>query len=139
MCVRRIKCYHPHNIVHESHRFFLPMLNPFEPLFPLRGHHRGTQIFRQNRNQSRRFFRSDTVSSPFARPLAHDKSHINQLFQRPASGLQAFPAPCVQHPPAHPLRLPFPSPPAAYLLKAFVKGVRYYFSYYLRRFSLASA
>ena len=61
------------------------MLNPFEPLFPLRGHHRGTQIFRQNRNQSRRFFgwiqRLRLLFAP-----AHDKSHIDQLFQRPCAG-----------------------------------------------------
>ena len=49
------------------------------------GHHRGTQILRQNRNQRRRLFgRIQRLRLLFA--FAHDKTHIDQLFQCSRAG-----------------------------------------------------
>ena len=59
-------------------------------------------------------FRLDTATSPFVRPCARQIPH-QPAFPASPRGLQAFPAPCALHPPAHPSRPPFPSPPAAYL------------------------
>lgn len=126
--------YHARDFFHEAACRQLAPLHALELLFPLGGQRWGLDFLRQRRNQGNALpvGRRKTFCLLFFRSMKPTFTSFSMIPARVA----ACQDPCVRYCRASAPRPPFPWPPEAWPLKAFVKGVRGYFSYYLRRFSL---